>query len=257
MPVKDKSAGQQKPLKRLHKIISAAGVCSLREAEKLIAAGQVSVNNEVVTTKGAAADPEKDTIRVEGKVIKTTVPKLYLAMNKPKGYVTTKKDEKGRKTVMDLLPKEYRYLNPVGRLDLMSEGLLLFSNDGVFTQATLAPKNAIEKVYRVKTRNIPNRKALAKMVSGITIDGEKLKSESARVIEAVGKNCWLEITLVEGKNRQIRRLCETLGYPALKVKRMSIGPIKLGDLKTGESRHLKIEQVNALIKSAGYKNKGR
>ncbi|VAX24333.1 Ribosomal large subunit pseudouridine synthase B [hydrothermal vent metagenome] len=241
-----------KPI-RLHKILSSAGVCSLREAERLIAAGTVTVNGKVTTTKGASADPDQDTIRVDGKVVQTKIARIYIALNKPKGFVTTRSDEKDRRTVMDLLPKEYRSLHPVGRLDLMSEGLLLFTNDGAFTQAILAPKNKVQKVYRVKTRNIPDRKTTAKMVSGVTIDGEKLRAETVTLKEVIGKNCWLEITLTEGKNRHIRRLCETLGHPALKVKRMSIGPVKLGDLKTGEARQLKVEVVNKLFKMAGGK----
>lgn len=242
-------------LRRLHKILSAAGVCSLREGERLIAEGRVSVNGEIVTQKGAMADPDNDAIRVDGKIIKTGAPKIYLAVYKPKGYVTTRKDEKGRKTVMDIVPKDYASLYPVGRLDLMSEGLILLTNDGAFAQTITAPKSKIKKIYRVKVRNVPDGKALAKMRSGITLEGEKLRADSAKIIETTGRNCWLEVVLTEGKKRHIRRLFQALGFPVLKLKRIAIGSIKLGDLKPGEAKHVKIEQVNKIMKAAGRDGK--
>ena len=247
------------PRKRLHKILSSAGVCSLRQAERLIAEGRVSVNGVTVTEKGAAADPSKDVIRVDGKVIKTLVPaaRTYLAMNKPKGYVTTRSDEKGRKTVMDLLPEEYRNLYPVGRLDMNSEGLLLFTNDGAFAQAVMAPKNRVERIYKVKVRNVPDRKTIAKMISGITDEGDKLRAESVEIEGVSGGNCWLTMVLTEGKKRHIRRLCQRLGHPVLKLKRLSVGPIRLGDLKPGETRHVKIELVNRLMKAAGHAKRAK
>ncbi len=242
---------------RLHKIVAKSGVLSLRAAERAIADGRVSVNGRPVTAKGASADPSKDTIAVDGKVINTETPRVYLIMNKPKGIVTTRDDEKGRKTVMDILPKAYRNLYPVGRLDLMSEGLLLLTNDGDFTQAILSAKTRIERVYQVKVRNIPDRKTLSKMVSGITLEREKLRVHSVSVMETTKSNARLKVTLTEGRKRHVRRLCETLGHPVLKLKRVSIGPISLGNLHSGETRHLPIELVNKIMKMAGRGKKSR
>ncbi|MGK7344763.1 MAG: pseudouridine synthase [Candidatus Nitrospinota bacterium M3_3B_026] len=248
-----RSGTEKDPRRRIHKILSAAGVCSLREAERLIDEGRVTVNGKTVTEKGSSADPEKDAIRVDGKIVKTFAPPVYIALHKPKGYVTTRSDERGRKTVMELLPKELSSLYPVGRLDIMSEGLLLFTNDGDFAQAVMAPKNRIKRVYKVKVRNIPDAKAMAKMTSGLTIRGEKLRFAAVEKIGRTGRNAWLKVTLTEGRKRHIRRLLEALGHPVAKLKRVSIGPIILGDLKPGEARHVKKELVNKIMKSAGKK----
>jgi len=241
---------------RIHKIIARAGVCSLRAAERLIATGEVSLNGRIITEKGAAADPETDVIRVEGKIVTAAGPPVYLMMNKPRGVVTTRFDDEGRRTVMDLLPTDMRHLYPVGRLDLNSEGLLILTNDGDFAQLILAPKHAVERIYRVKVRNIPAEKDLRKMKSGVTVDGEKLRVREATVSEKVGRGCWMRLVLTEGKNRHIRRLLETLGFPVVKLKRVGLGSLTLGDLKTGEVRRLPVEKINLLRKAAtGSKDK--
>jgi pseudouridine synthase len=236
---------------RLHKIIARTGVLSLRAAERAIIQGRVSVNGAIVSKLGVLAGPGDD-IRVDGKKILTDEPHVYLMMYKPSGYVTTKSDEEGRRTVMDLLPKEYSRLFPVGRLDINSEGLLMLSNDGEFCQAMLAPKNRIERVYHVKVRNLPEKKILDKMVSGITVEGEKLKVGTVRLLSSTEANARLEITLGEGKKRHIRRLCETLGHPAIKIKRVAFGPLKLGALKPGDIVHVPLETISA-IKKMAYK----
>lgn len=240
---------------RLHKIIAHSGTCSLREAERLIGQGRVKVNGKTVDTKGFAADPAKDVIKIDGVAIETKSTPVYLIMHKPKGYVTTRADEKGRKTVMDILPPRYRNLYPVGRLDITSEGLLIFTNDGDFAQTVMAPKNRVERVYRVKARNIPDKKTLKKMVTGVTIDGDKLKAKEVAIEEKTGPNVWLKVVLTEGKNKHIRRLLEPLGHPVLKLKRVSIGPVSLGGLKPGEVTHLPKEIVNKLMKVAGKRKK--
>ncbi len=254
-PQNKKSAPQNKSLKRLHKIIATAGVCSLREAERLIVSGGVTVNNKIVNTKGASADPVMDSIRVDGKLVPTGVAPVYIAMNKPKGFVTTRSDELGRKTVMSLLPKNLAHLYPVGRLDIQSEGLLLFTNDGQFAQSIIASDSGVKRVYMVKVRNIPTARMLKKMTTGVTIDNRKLKAREVALMEVTGKNAWLKITLTEGKNLHIRKLCSTLGIPVLKLKRISVGPVKLLDLKSGEARHIEIETVNKMKKNAARNSK--
>ncbi len=237
---------------RIHKILSRAGLCSLREAERLVAEGRVTVNGAIVSGKGASADPDKDRIVVDGKKVGSKAPHVYMMMNKPKGYVTTRSDEKGRKTVMDLLPPGYQHLYPVGRLDMMSEGLLLFTNDGDFTQALMAPKKEVERVYKVKYRNPIDDKTMKKMISGITVDNEKLKVKSIRVeVKATGAH-RAKVILTEGKNRHIRRLFETLGHPVQKLKRIAVGPVTIGDLKPGELKHIPVELVNKVKKSSGH-----
>jgi 23S rRNA pseudouridine2605 synthase len=248
-----KPAAKNKPaLTRLHKIIAHSGVVSLREAERLILEGEVTVNGVVVDALGANADPVDDVIRVAGKPIpkpEEIIP-TYLVAYKPKGYVTTRADEKGRRTVMELLPKQFQTLYPVGRLDTNSEGLLIFTNDGEFAQAMTAPKNRVPRVYMVKVRNIPDIKTLKKAVTGITVEGEKLRADEVRIVEQKGNAAWLRVTLTEGKNRHIRRLFEPLGHPVTKLKRISFGPLTLGDLKPGELKHLSGDQVNRLKKTA-------
>jgi pseudouridine synthase len=172
-------------------------------------------------------------------------------MNKPKGIVTTRDDEEGRRTVMDLLPQSLSNVHPVGRLDIMSEGLLLLTSDGDFTQAVLNPKNKLDKIYHVKVRNIPDKKIMAKMVSGITLEGDRLRVKSVTVLEKTVNNTKLKVVITEGKKRHIRRLMETLGHPVLKLRRVSIGPISLGSLKSGDVRHLPIEFVNKTMKMTG------
>jgi len=240
---------------RIHKIIAKSGELSLRAAEKAMAEGRVTVNGQVVDKKGSTADPSKDEIRLDGKRIELPEANIYLMLYKPTGFVTTKSDEEGRRTVMDLVPKEYSKLFPVGRLDIMTEGLLLLTNDGQFSQTMLAPKNRIERVYHVKTRNIPDKKTLAKMESGITVEGERLKVASARLISNTKTNARVEMTLMEGKKRHIRRLCQTMGHPAIKIKRISFGPFRLGTLKPGELIHVPVETVNKVKAMASSRSK--
>ncbi|MDH5637975.1 MAG: rRNA pseudouridine synthase [Nitrospinota bacterium] len=237
-------------LVRLHKIIAKSGVLSLRAAERAIGEGRVEVNGKMVTKMGTMADPAQDQITLDGQRIKAPDAHVYLMMYKPTGYVTTRSDEENRRTVMDLVPEEYSRLFPVGRLDIMSEGLLLLTNDGDFSQAILAPKNRIERVYQVKVRNIPDKKTLDKMVSGITLDGEKVKVKTVTLVSSTKTNARLELTLTEGKKRHIRRLCQTLGIPAMKIKRVAFGPLKLGNLKPGEIIHVTVEKINTIKKMA-------
>ncbi|MBI4829100.1 MAG: rRNA pseudouridine synthase [Nitrospinae bacterium] len=248
-PAADPAAGGRPAGERLHKIIARAGLMSLRAAERAIAEGRVKVNGRTLAAKGATADPLHDKITVNGKPLQVIQERVYLLMNKPRGVVTTRADEEGRKTVMDLLPNRYRHVFPVGRLDLQSEGLLILTNDGAFAQFLLSPQGGVERVYHVKVRNKPAAATLQKIISGVTVEKETLKAESARVLETTKTNAWLEITLTAGKNRHIRRMLEPLGHPVVKLKRVSIGPLKLMDLKSGETRHLPVETVGRMMRA--------
>lgn len=241
-------------LVRLHKIIASSGVISRRAAEEMIAEGRVTVNGEVWLKKGEGVDPESAVIKIDGKRIKPADRKIYLAFHKPKGIVTTRSDDQGRKTVMDFLPDEYKGVYPVGRLDIMSEGLVIFTNDGAFAQALIAPKSGVERVYMVKARNVPDAKKIKKMISGVTVEGDRLRAKSVEVAEVVGKNCWLKVVVTEGKNRHVRRLLETLGHPVSKLKRLSIGIITIGDLKPGEVIHIPVETINKQMKLINRKS---
>lgn len=201
--------------------------------------------------KGAFAYPENDTIKVDGKPVETARPLEYLIAYKPRGLVSTRHDEQGRPTVMELLPRDRLHLYPVGRLDVNSEGLLIFTNDGDFAQALLAPRNRIERVYIVKVRNVPDAKTLSKMRSGITLDGERLAAQSVSMLDKTKVNAWLKIVLTEGRKHHIRNLCKALGHPVVKLKRVSIGPVTLGGMKPNEVRHLPVETVNKIKKMAG------
>lgn len=239
------------PAERLQKIIAAAGVASRRRAESLITAGAVSVNGQTVTELGTKADPEHDHIRVNGKLLKGAERHVYLLMNKPKGYVTTVSDPQGRPTVMDLLRGVGARVYPVGRLDYASEGLLLLTNDGELAAALMKAASHVTKTYLVKIAGVPTADDLAKLRSGITIrtkDGRRSRTAPA-TIKTIreANNPWYEVTLIEGKNRQIRHMFEEVGHHVEKIKRVKYGPLQL-DVHPGEFRHLSQQEVQKLKK---------
>lgn len=241
---------------RLQKILAAAGVCSRRKAEELILAGRVQVNGHVVTELGTKADASRDHIRVDGKLLHGAERLRYYVLNKPKGYVTTVSDPQGRPTVMQLIRSGERVF-PVGRLDYASEGLLLMTNDGALANALTRASAAVEKVYLVKVSGKPPESALDQLRSGIIIErgrpgsGEgRVKTAPARVsLFRDAENPWYELTLIEGRNREIRKMFEEIGHHVEKIRRIGYGPLVL-DVEPGESRELSESEVEKLRRAA-------
>jgi 23S rRNA pseudouridine2605 synthase len=242
------------PLERLQKIIAAAGVASRRKAEELISSGRVAVNGQTVTELGTKADPERDHIRVNGKLLHGPERHVYLLMNKPKGFVTTVSDPEGRPTVMSLLSGVKGRVYPVGRLDYASEGLLLLTNDGSLAQKLMKAASHVPKTYLVKISGKPDESDLAKLRSGVSIpsgDGKRrVRTAPAKIgIIKDAANPWYEITLIEGRNRQIRRMFEQVGHHVEKIKRVRYGSLQL-DVPPGHYRQLKPPEIARLLASA-------
>jgi len=234
---------------RLQKIIAAAGIASRRKAEQLITGGLVSVNGQVVTELGSKADAENDHIRVNGKLLHGAERHVYLLLNKPKGYVTTLRDPEGRPTVMDLLHGVSARVYPVGRLDYASEGLLLLTNDGDFANYLMKAASHVPKTYMVKVAGQPTAEGLARLRAGLFIaspNGRRVKTSPAkiRLLREAG-NPWYEITLLEGRNRQIRRMFEAIGHHVEKIKRVRYGALEL-DVHPGKFRRLTPQEVTRL-----------
>lgn len=230
------------------------GVASRRKSEDLIRAGKVKVNGHVAEI-GMKINPRKDLVTV-GKQKLTNVKNrkmVYVMLNKPRGYVTTVSDELGRKTVMDLLPDFGCRIYPVGRLDKDSEGLLLLTNDGSFTNCMTHPSHEYAKVYRVTVRPVVNDDILFNLRNGIEIDGRMTAPCEVTVLTEEENRVVLEFILHEGRNRQIRKMCESQGLEVARLKRISIGPVKLGMLKQGDYRELSEQDVKKLLRSAGHK----
>ena len=239
---------------RLQKFMAEHGVASRRKSEDLIRAGKVKVNGHVAEI-GMKINPRKDLVTV-GKQKLTNVKNrkmVYIMLNKPRGYVTTVSDELGRKTVMDLLPDFGCRIYPVGRLDKDSEGLLLLTNDGSFTNCMTHPSHEYAKVYRVTVRPAVNDEILFNLRNGIEIDGRKTAPCEVTVLTEEENRVVLEFILHEGRNRQIRKMCESQGLEVARLKRISIGPIKLGMLKQGDYKELSEQDVKKLLRSAGHK----
>src|SRR5215467_4125610 len=241
------------PRERLQKIIAAAGIVSRRKAEELIAGGAVSVNGQIVTELGSKADPERDHIRVNGKLLHGAERHVYLLMNKPKGYVTTVSDLEGRPTVMSLLRGVGARVYPVGRLDYASEGLLLLTNDGELANHLMKTGSHVPKTYLVKVAGTPEAEALEKLRRGVSIAtdrGKRVRTAPAKIAPIrEGNNPWYEVTLIEGRNRQIRRMFEEIGHHVEKIKRVRYGPLEL-DVPPGKYRRLAPQEVAKLRAAA-------
>jgi len=240
------------PSERLQKIIAAAGVASRRKAEELITSGRVVVNGNIVTELGTKADSEQDHIRVDGKLLQGPERYIYVVLNKPKGYVTTVSDEKKRPTVMDLVTKVKGRVYPVGRLDWASEGLLLMTNDGMLANALMKASSNVAKTYVVKVAGQPDEGKLDKLRRGVSIaekGGRRVRTAPAKIrLIREGDNPWLEVTIIEGRNRQVRKMFEEVGHHVEKIRRVQYGPLAL-DVPPGDWRNLTLLEV-AKLKTA-------
>lgn len=223
---------------RLNKFLSTCGVASRRKSEELIISGKVSVNGKVITNLATNINETTDSVFVEGKHIEYTSNYIYLMLNKPKGCVTTVSDDKGRKTVMDFIPEKYRkFVKPVGRLDYDSEGLLIFTNDGEFANAITSPSNKVKKHYIVKIEGEITNKEIVMLSKGVKLDDGTITSPARiKPIEANDKVTKLEIIITEGKNREIRRMFESVGKNVIFLKRTQIGMLRLGGLTRGTTK---------------------
>lgn len=229
---------------RLQKILAAAGIASRRHAEELIAAGRVSCNGRVCAL-GESADPEKDRICVDGRPIPSAAPPVYILLHKPRGYVTTLSDEKGRPNVSQLVRQCPVRVYPVGRLDMDSEGLLLMTNDGAFAYEMMHPKHEIEKAYRVWVTHFSSGK-LRSLAEPVELDGYRIQPPRLTVLEQNGENALLEIVIHEGRNRQIRRMCALAGMQVRRLQRIREGSLLLGELPPGQWRYLTPQELSLL-----------
>jgi pseudouridine synthase len=231
---------------RLQKFLARAGVGSRRGCETIILEGRVTVNGSRIDTLGTRVDPTRDAVKVDGKRIRArTDPPVVLALNKPRGYVTTVSDPQGRPTVMDLVRSVRRRVYPVGRLDFHSDGLLLLTDDGALARDLMHPRKDVAKWYRVKVRGKPTAEALRRIERGMVLDGKRTLPAKVRMARP-GANAWIEIAVTEGRNRLVRRLFEAVGHPVQRLRRTAVGPIKLGRLPVGSFRTLLDHEVDAL-----------
>lgn len=237
---------------KLQKYVADCGLMSRRAAEKEIEAGNFAVNG-VTASIGMRIDPNNDAVTYKGKsVVHQSARKVYIILNKPKGVVTTMSDEKGRKSVADIIDVGTR-VYPVGRLDLNSEGLLLMTNDGELTNKIAHPSGEIKKIYSVTLKGKVENEELDRLRAVRELDGEKISPVGVELVSRNEVSSVVRFTLSEGKNREIRRICETVGVTVTKLKRISLGPIRLGDLKTGEYRELTSSELRALKNAVSKK----
>ena len=240
---------------RLQKFLSEAGIASRRKAEEMIRSGLVKVNGKIANI-GDSVDPKTDSVSVGGKKVKKENSLRYILLNKPRGYVTTTDDDLGRKCVLELVSGVKERIYPVGRLDRVSEGALILTNDGEFANAMMHPSKHVPKTYRVTVRPGITSEQVDILSTGVDIDGRMTAPADVRVLSKEEGRAVLEIVLYEGRNRQIRRMCEALELEVARLKRTAVGSVKLGMLKTGEWRDLTPQEVESLLKSAGLRNGG-
>lgn len=236
---------------RLQKIIAAAGIASRRKAEEMIQAGEVMVNGQIVKELGTKADPEKDHIKVNGKLINPkTKPqeKIYILLNKPTGILTSRSDPQKRPLVVDLVGHYSSKVHPVGRLDFNTEGLILLTNDGDFTNLIAHASHNVPKVYEAKVKGKPRESQVQMIARGVLIDGVKTAPAKIRLMEETETNAWYEVTLHEGRNQQIRKMFDHIGHSVVKLRRIAIGFLKEQKMKPGEFRFLRESEVERFFK---------
>lgn len=237
---------------RLQKILSQAGLASRRAAEELIVQGRVTVNGTTVRELGSKADPAADDIRVDGRRVKAPERHRYILLNKPRGVVTTRSDPQRRRTVIDLLRGVREYVYPVGRLDYDTEGLLLLTNDGDLAAALTHPRHGVERTYEARVAGVPDEEAIERLRDGIPLDGKRTQRAEVELLTKPRRDAThavVRITIREGRNRQVRRMCEAVGHPVERLMRTRIGSIKDRALKPGMWRDLTPAEVTALKKS--------
>ncbi|HEX7485875.1 MAG TPA: pseudouridine synthase [Vicinamibacterales bacterium] len=238
---------------RLQKILSSAGVASRRAAERMITEGRVSVHGQTVRELGTRADPEVDDIRVDGRAIRRETRRIYLLLNKPRGYVTTRSDPEGRPTVLDLVPGLHEYVYPVGRLDYDSEGLLILTNDGDLAAALTHPSHEVPREYHARVRGTPDAHTMDRLARGVALEGRKTASAEVGLVRSgIGQHAdqsLVSITLHEGRTRQVRQMFEAVGHPVVRLRRVRIGPLTDPNLKSGTCRTLTTREVAALRKA--------
>ena len=244
-------------VERLQKLLSQAGVASRRASEQLMLDGRVTVNGTTVRELGTKADPGDD-IRVDGRRIKIASRRRYLLLNKPRGYMTTRSDPQQRPTVIDLLGGVREYVYPVGRLDFDSEGLLLLTNDGDLAARLTHPRHGVARVYEARVLGVPDAHDLDRLSRGVVIDGERTQPVDVKLAppRRDAKGATLVITIREGRNRQVRKMCEAIGHPVDHLRRVAIGPIRDAKLKPGSWRDLRNDEVAVLRKATSRAEPG-
>ncbi|NLE25442.1 MAG: rRNA pseudouridine synthase [Clostridiaceae bacterium] len=230
---------------RLQKYMAQCGVASRRHAEEMIQAGRVKVNGDIVTEMGIRVS-DQDKVEVDGKPIKKEKELIYIMLNKPSGYVSTVSDPEGRKTVLDLIDGVNERVYPVGRLDYDTTGLLILTNDGDFAFQNTHPGQETRKTYLAEVLGMPSNKALQALRDGIMLDGKRTAPAQVEVVDIKPKSTVLKIIIHEGRNRQVKRMCEAIDHPVLRLKRTAVGRLSLGDLKPGEWRHLSTKEAKQI-----------
>ena len=237
-------------MERLQKILSRAGIASRRAGEQLMLQGRVTVNGTTVRELGTKADASRDDIRVDGRRVRLAEHHRYLLLNKPRGYVTTRSDPERRPTVLDLLDGVREYIYPVGRLDFESEGLLILTNDGDLAARLTHPRHGVSRVYEARVLGLPDAHDLDRLARGVIIEGRKTAPADARLTRSKAGHAALTITVREGRNRQVRKMCDAIGHPVTHLKRVAIGPIQDSRLKAGQWRDLTDREVARLRAAA-------
>lgn len=232
---------------RLQKVLAAAGIASRRASEILIEEGRVEVNGQVVTEQGRRVNPDTDHIRVDGARIPPPRRHLYLVLNKPRGVVSTMEDPEGRRTLADYLPRTKERLFHVGRLDTDTEGLLILTNDGDFAHRLAHPSYRVPKTYLVQAAGVMDNRTIRRLEKGVTLDDGPVKPDKVKLVSRAQDRTMLAVTLHEGRNRVVRRMMDTVGHPVDRLSRIEIGPVRLGNLRVGETRDLTREELGALL----------